>query len=237
MKFMGVQSGLQRVSSPARAKANTWFFKTAPGEYGHGDRFLGNTVPQVRAVAKQFRDLPLAGILSTLQSPWHEERLCALLILVGQFQRAKTEAAREAIVKAYLGHLKWVNNWDLVDGSAGYILGVWLRDHDRAILYKLLKSKRLWDRRVAIIATQGLINAGESKDTLKLAAMLLDDKEDLMHKATGWMLREVGKRVSLEDLRGFLSKHAATMPRTMLRYAIEKMSPSERAKWMGMKSK
>lgn len=224
---------LKRVASPARAKANAWFFKTAPGQYGHGDKFLGVTVPQVRAVARQFRELPLAETLKLLKSPWHEERLCALILLVGQFQRAKDEAGREAVVKAYLKHLKWVNNWDLVDSSAGYILGVWLRDKDRGILYKLVKSKVLWERRVAMIATQGLINAGESKDALQLAALLLGDREDLMHKAAGWMLREAGKRVSVEDLRGFLGRFSDRMPRTMLRYAIERLGPAERRKWMG----
>lgn len=235
MSAASVRSSLRAVATPARARSNAWFFKTAPGQYGHGDRFLGCTVPQVRAVAKRFRDLPLADVLTVLKSPWHEERLCALILLGDQFRRAKDASAREAIVKAYLRHLQWVNNWDLVDGSAGTILGVWLRDHDRAILDKLVRSKSLWERRVAIIATQGLINAGESEDALRLSELLLGDKEDLMHKASGWMLREVGKRVSPEDLRGFLSKHAAVMPRTMLRYAIERFSPAERKRWMGQK--
>jgi 3-methyladenine DNA glycosylase AlkD len=237
MNANAIRRVLKGLASDLRAQSSARFFKTAPGQYGHGDKFLGITVPQQRKVARQFRDLPLGEVLALLKSPWHEERLTALIILVGQFQRANSEAGREAIVKAYLKHLKWVNNWDLVDSSAGYVLGVWLRDKDRGILYKLVKSKVLWERRVAMIATQGLINAGQSKDALQVAAHLLDDPEDLMHKASGWMLREVGKRVSLADLRGFLAAHAGRMPRTMLRYAIERLPPSERQRWMGMAGK
>ena len=228
-----VRSALRAVADPARAASSARFFKTAPGQYGHGDRFLGVTVPQQRAVARRFKALPLREALALLKSPWHEERLTALLILVGQFQRSKDARAREAIVKAYLKHLKWVNNWDLVDSSAGYILGAWLLDKDRALLYQLLKSERLWERRAAMIACQAFINAGESKDALAVAQRLLDDREDLMHKAAGWMLREVGKRVSVKALRGFLEAHAGRMPRTMLRYAIEHLGPAERRRWMG----
>lgn len=227
-----VRADLKALADPRRAESSAWFFKTGPGQYGHGDKFLGIPVPLQRKVARKFRDLPLPQARALLHSPWHEERLTALLILVGLFQRAKTEAAREAVVKAYLAELRWVNNWDLVDSSAGYILGVWLRDKDRGVLYKLIKSKGLWERRVAMVATQGLINAGESKDALALAEALLGDREDLMHKAAGWMLREAGKRVSVEDLRGFLSRNAGRMPRTMLRYAIERLGPLERQKWM-----
>lgn len=232
MDSKGVSKALKDLGSPERAKASARFFKTAPGQYGHGDKFIGVTVPEQRQVARQFRDLPLAETLALLQSPIHEERLTALIILVGQFARAKQDPARrEAIVKAYLKHLKWVNNWDLVDSSAGYILGVWLLDKDRRLLYKLVRSKVLWERRVAMIATQAFINAGDSADALKLAALLLDDPEDLMHKAGGWMLREVGKRVSREDLRAFLRRHAAKMPRTMLRYAIEHLDKAEQKRW------
>jgi 3-methyladenine DNA glycosylase AlkD len=228
----GLRVALAKLANPARAKSSAGFFKTAPGQYGHGDRFLGIAVPQLRALAKQAKGVPLTEVVRLLKNGAHEERLLALFLMVQIFGKATDEAAQSAVVKAYLANLKWVNNWDLVDSSAGYILGAWLFERDRTLLYKLVKSKVLWERRVAIIAPLYFIMHGESKETLKLAALLLDDPEDLMHKATGWMLREVGKRVSLEELRSFLKKHAAQMPRTALRYAIEHLSETERKKWM-----
>jgi 3-methyladenine DNA glycosylase AlkD len=230
-----VRAALAKLASPAKAKLLAGFFKTGPGQYGEGDRFLGITVPQQRALVKRFPGLPLKEAVALLQGGVHEERLTALIFMVQRFDKAKAEAERAAVVKAYLANLKWVNNWDLVDLSAHEILGTWLRDKDRAILYKLAKSKVLWERRVAIVAAYHFIYHGESKVTLELAEALLGDEQDLMHKAVGWMLREVGKRVSVEDLRGFLRKHAADMPRTALRYAIERMNEAERKKWMGMK--
>ena len=230
-----LRAALAKLADPARAKSSAGFFKTAPGQYGHGDRFLGIAVPQLRALAKQAKGVPLAEAVKLLKGGAHEERLLALLLMVQCYTKAKDEAVQAAVVKAYLANLKWVNNWDLVDSSAGTILGAWLLERDRSLLYKLAKSKVLWERRVAIIAPLHFIMHGESKETLQLAALLLDDPEDLMHKATGWMLREVGKRVSLEDLRGFLKKHAARMPRTALRYAIEHLSETERKKWMSVR--
>lgn len=237
MRASAVRATLRALADPACARVSARFFKTAPGQYGHGDRFLGVPVPQQRKVARAFRGLPLGEVRALLRSRWHEERLTALLILVDQFRKAVNEKARAAVVKAYLAERRWVNNWDLVDASAGHLLGVWLRDKDRAVLYRLVASRRLWDRRVAMVATQGLINAGESKDALALAERLLEDREDLMHKAAGWMLREVGKRVGLAPLRGFLGRNAARMPRTMLRYAIERLDPAERRRWMAAKGR
>jgi len=222
---------LARLASPARAKSSAGFFKTGPGQYGEGDRFLGVTVPQQRALVRRFA-LPLAECVALLQGGAHEERLTALCFLVRLFERARSAPEREAVVEAYLANLRWVNNWDLVDSSAPQILGAWLQDKSRALLHRLARSPVLWERRVAILATFHFIYQGESAETLALAAKLLGDPEDLLHKAVGWMLREVGKRVSLADLRGFLSQHAARMPRTALRYAIERLPAAERKRWL-----
>lgn len=228
------RSALRKLASPSRAASSQRFFKTAPGQYGHGDKFIGVTVPQQRKLARQFRGMPLPEILKLLKSKLHEERLCALFLLVQAFQKGDLKA-KEAVYKAYLANLKHVNNWDLVDSSAGYIVGAWLHGKERGLLYKMAKSPRLWTRRVAMLSTFHFIVNGESKDALKIAELLLNDEEDLMHKASGWMLRELGKRVNIGDLRGFLGKHAAQMPRTMLRYAIEKLAPAERRRWMAVK--
>jgi 3-methyladenine DNA glycosylase AlkD len=235
MNAAAIRSALAQLADPARAKLSAGFFKTAPGQYGHGDRFLGLSVPQLRELAKRCQGLPLAQALALLKNGAHEERLLALLLMVQLWEKSKDEKARAVITKAYLANLKWVNNWDLVDSSAQFILGAWLFDKDRAPLYKLAESKVLWERRVAIIASFHFIYQGDSKDTLKLAERLLNDSEDLMHKAVGWMLREVGKRVSVDELRAFLKKHAAKMPRTALRYAIERLPESERKKLMASK--
>lgn len=228
-----LRAALAALGSPRKAGELARFFKTAPGQYGAGDQFLGITVPQQRLLVAKFKDLPLNESLRLLkENKFHEERLTALLIMVRHFEKAGNEAARNRVIKGYLSNLKWINNWDLVDLSAPRILGAWLFDKDRALLYKLVKSRVLWERRIAILASFYFIYHGQSRDALALAEQLLDDREDLLHKATGWMLREVGKRVSLADLRGFLKKHAHRMPRTMLRYAIERLSESERKKWM-----
>ena len=209
------------------------FFKCGPGEYGEGDRFIGLTVPAQRRVARQFRDLPLAEVDVLLHSPVHEERLTALFIMVDQFRRH--EARRGGIVSLYLRRLRRVNNWDLVDSSAPQILGAWLLDKPRGRLDRLARSRNLWERRVAIVATLRFIANGESADAIRIATLLLHDEHDLIHKATGWMLREVGKRASEEALRAFLARHAARMPRTMLRYAIERLPPRERARWLALR--
>ena len=191
-------------------------------------------MPEQRVVARRFRRLSLAEADALLTSPIHEERLTALLILVDQFTQAKDERTRRAVFRLYVKRLPFINNWDLVDSSAGPIVGGWLADKPRDLLDRLARSTHLWSRRVAMIATSFFINRGDASDAVRIATLLLDDRHDLIHKAAGWMLREVGKRASLAELRDFLGAHAATMPRTMLRYAIERLPAEERARWMGM---
>jgi 3-methyladenine DNA glycosylase AlkD len=232
MQSSDIRKCLQTLANPEKAEFLKRFFKTAPGQYGHGDIFLGITVPEQRKVAKEFIKLPLAEVIHLLDSKIHEERLTALIILTCQYSKAK-DLEKEKIVKAYLKNLKFVNNWDLVDSSAHQILGEWLLDKDRSVLYKLAKSKNMWERRVSILSTFAFICHGEHKDTFAIAEILLKDQEDLMHKAIGWMLREVGKRVSMDKLRSFLKQHATVLPRTALRYSIEHLDPEERKKWMG----
>jgi 3-methyladenine DNA glycosylase AlkD len=206
------------------------FFKTGKGQYGEGDVFLGISVPQQRTIAKKYINLPLPALQEMLDNKIHEFRLVALFILLMQFQKA-SELRRKELVDFYLKNSKKVNNWDLVDASAGYILGDYLSSKDKSILYKLAKSENIWERRISIIATQGFIRNNKYDDTLKIAEVLLNDKQDLIHKATGWMLREVGKR-DLKTLYEFLDKHYKTMPRTMLRYAIEKFEKEKRELYM-----
>lgn len=218
------------MSDPARARLSASFFKTGKGEYGEGDAFLGIRVPGQRMVARRFRDLPIDDLGALLRDRWHEHRLVAAIILGDRFRRARG-ADRDAIARFYLANRRSINNWDLVDTSAPRILGEWLLDRPRGILDRLAASRVLWDRRIAVLATQTFIRNGEFADTLRLAGRLIGDPEDLMHKAVGWMLREIGDR-NAGTLRSFLRKHAARMPRTMLRYAIEKLSPAERRRWL-----
>ncbi|HWB77560.1 MAG TPA: DNA alkylation repair protein [Nannocystaceae bacterium] len=228
-----VRADLRKVASAERAAVSARYFKTGKGEYGEGDVFIGVPVPEVRKVARAHRELPLADVDALLQSKVHEERQAALVILVDRFGRAKKDPKlREQIVKLYLDRLDFVNGWDLVDGSAPHILGAWLVDRDRKLLDRLAASEHLWSRRVAMLATQHFIKQGDADDALRIAERLVADEHDLMHKAVGWMLREIGEYVDLATLRGFLRTHAATMPRTMLRYAIEKLDDDERKRWM-----
>lgn len=206
------------------------YFKTGPGEYGDGDRFLGVRVPAVRALARELRGMPLAEMAALLDEPWHEARLLGVVMLVDAYERGD-DRQRAAIFRLYLAKRARVNNWDLVDSSAGKIVGRHLLTRSRERLYRLAKSRSVWDRRIAIIATQEFIRAGEFDDTEKLAELLLDDEHDLMHKAVGWMLREVGNR-DRKRLERFLDRRAADMPRTMLRYAIEKLPPASRRRFM-----
>jgi len=226
-----LRAALRAVADPVRAAASARFFKTGKGEYAEGDVFLGVTVPEQRRLVRAAGPVPLAESLRLLEGGAHEERLVALLAMVRAFERGD-EATRSAIAKAYLAHLRWVDNWDLVDSSAPYILGTWLLARDRKVLRRLARSKVLWERRVAMLATFAFIRAGEVDDALAIAEMLLDDPHDLIHKAVGWMLREVGKRVDVDVLRSFLRQHGARMPRTALRYAIEHLSPAERKRWL-----
>lgn len=212
---------LKKAGSPQRAKASMWFFKTERGSYGFGDVFLGIRVPKQRLIAKKYLNLSLNDIRSLLSSKIHEFRLVALVILVDKYDIA-AEVDKQKIFEFYLANTKRVNNWDLVDLSAPYIPGVHLRKRNRNILYKLARSENLWEKRIAMVSTQGLIRDNQFQDTLKIAKILLNDKHDLIHKAIGWMLREVGKR-SLSTEESFLKKYRKQMPRTALRYAIERM--------------
>ena len=227
----GLLRELARHRDPAQAAVLRRFFKTGPGEYGAGDEFWGLTVPQVRAVLARFPDVPLEVAGDLLDSPVHEVRLCGALALVRAYM-AGAAVARAAIFDFYLSRTKRINNWDLVDASAPGIVGRHLPPGGgRRTLARLAKSDDLWERRIAMVATLDHIRRGDGTNTFWLAEQLLGDAEDLMHKATGWMLREAGKR-DAAALRGFLSRHSARMPRTMLRYAIERFPPAERRKWM-----
>jgi len=234
-----VAEALRAVSVPKDVALYQRFFKTDPGQYGEGDIFIGVKVPKNRAVAKRFRDLPEAEINLLLHSPIHEERFCGLVILIERFRRAKTEAARAEHFQHYLDlvYEGRINNWDLVDVSAPYF-GDWLIDANGVVdessmklLRSLADSEVLWERRVGIMFTFAFIRSGELKPTYEISEQLLGDKHDLMHKAVGWMLREAGKK-DVEKLRDFLSRYAATMPRTALRYAIEKFDEAERKRWL-----
>lgn len=217
---------------PAKAAFFQRFFKCGPGQYGEGDRFLGLSVPQVRSVLAQYRTLPVSDCVALLQSPYNEARLLALLVLVAQYQRKRaTDTERHTVFDAYLANRHRVNNWNLVDASAPAIVGGHLMQRDRALLYTLSQSPLLWDRRIAVLSTFAFIRSGDFADTLRLCEQLLGDREDLMRKACGWMLREVGKR-NETTLRGFLDVHAPHMPRTMLRYALERLPETARLHYM-----
>lgn len=226
---------LQAMGNPERAAGSSRFFKTGPGEYGEGDKFLGLTVPQIRSLVPTTDPLSEPDLLCLLRSEWHEERLLALFILVRRFGKMKRdEAGQKHLVELYLGNTRWINNWDLVDTSAPHILGVWLLHRDRRILKRLAASSSLWEQRIAVLATQTFIREGDFSDTLQLCETFLGHRHDLMHKACGWMLREIGKR-ELSVLRNFLGAHAPRLPRTMLRYAIEKFSEKERRHYLSAK--
>lgn len=203
------------------------FFKTGKGEYGEGDKFLGVVVPSTRIVAKRYKDAPLDELSSLLLSEWHEARLCALLIMVEQWKKADAHE-RKTLFDFYMSHTNRINNWDLVDLSAPTIVGGYLLDKPRDILYQLAESNCLWDNRIAIVSTFAFIKQKDSDDTYRLALKMMNHKHDLMHKAIGWMLRESGKRDDARRLFTFVDEHRHVMPRTMLRYAIEKFSDSER---------
>lgn len=211
---------LNQLKNSEKAKDLSRFFKTGKGQYGEGDKFLGVMVPQQRQVAKEYVNLALTDILKLLKSKYHEHRFTALEILVMQFESGD-EKQRKNIFNFYIKNSHLINNWDLVDTSAPYIVGEYLLDKNRSILYKLAKSKNIWQRRIAIVATFAFIRNNEFKDTLAISKLLLSDQHDLIHKAVGWALREVGKK-NKAVLKKFLSSHTKSMPRTTLRYAIEK---------------
>lgn len=225
-----VRRELKAAGDAKRAEFLQRFFKTGPGQYAEGDILLGVSMPVQRRIAAKYADLDMGSISALLDSPLHEERLTGLLILVAQFRRAD-ENTRRKIFDFYVDNIHRVNNWDLVDSSARDIVGRYLADKDRSSLYRLAESSGLWERRIAVIATHAFIQEGEFDDTLRIVRMLLGDKQDLIHKAAGWMLREIGKR-SPPVLESFLDRHAAEMPRTMLRYAIERFPAPTRLRYL-----
>jgi 3-methyladenine DNA glycosylase AlkD len=226
---------LAGLADPALARQAQRYFKTGPGEYAEGDVFRGIRAPVLRQVVRECATMPLGEALRLLRSRYHEDRIAALLVMVHAYARGDgTLQAR--IVRAYLANLEYVNNWDLVDCSAAQILGAHLRHRSRSRLHALARSTDVWRRRIAIIATAHFIRAGEAAETLRLAHVLLSDKHDLIHKAVGWMLREVGHRCGRDTLRTFLDAHAATMPRTMLRYALEHFAADERARYLNARA-
>lgn len=233
MSAKDVVTALEAARDPVKATFFPRFFKAGPGEYAEGDIFLGVTVPKTREIVKAHRTLLLAEIPHLLVSPVHEVRLAGLLLLVTKFEKGD-DAVREDIVRCYLDHVDAVNNWDLVDTSAPQILGKWLMTRDRSLLFEFARSGHLWKERIAIVATFAFIRAGEHADTFAIAEILMHHEHDLIHKAVGWMLREVGNR-DRAALDGFLEKFAAVMPRTMLRYAIEKHPEPARKRYMGMR--
>ncbi|TVR13657.1 MAG: DNA alkylation repair protein [Balneolaceae bacterium] len=217
---------LKKIADSEIAEHSKRYFKAGPGEYGEGDQFLGIRVPDQRKIAKKYRELDLQSVQKLLTSEFHEVRLTTLFILVNKYKKA-SEKHREEIFGFYLDHLGYVNNWDLVDSSAKYIAGHYLFDKDRQVLFDLATSENLWERRVAILSTFHFIDQGDFSTTLEISELLLNDEEDLIHKAVGWMLREVGNN-DKATLTVFLHKFYKTMPRTMLRYAIEKLPEKER---------
>ncbi|NEW44562.1 DNA alkylation repair protein [Nocardia cyriacigeorgica] len=237
-----VRAALAELADPADAVHLQRFFKTGPGEYGAGDVFVGVRVPATRSVAKRFAALPLTEIDALLDSPVHEERLAALIILNARFEKASKprtfdEAVRAEIVRFYLAAVRRgrVNNWDLVDVSAERIVGPWLLDKPRDLLVELADSDSLWERRVALLSTFAFIKAGDASTTFALAERLLADRHDLIQKASGWMLREVGKRIDRHLLTDFLDRHAAEMGRTALSYATEQLDPEARVRYRAMR--
>ncbi len=230
MDLPEIRRRLRQLASPDDAAVLQRFFKTGPGDYGEGDVFIGIKVPPLRRLAAEFEIAPVTAVKALLRSKIHEERSLALMILVRQFTRGD-QAVRTRIYRLYLSHTKFINNWDLVDGSAPYIVGPFLRSTDRKVLYTLASSSSLWERRIAILATYPFIRGNDFKDALRISRLLLQDRHDLIHKAVGWMLREIGKR-DLSAEEEFLKSHYRTMPRTMLRYAIERFPERKRRKYL-----
>lgn len=232
-------TAMQMLENPEQRKVLMGFFKTGKGQYGEGDEFLGLKVPETRAFVKEYRMLPLQEVQVLLKSRWHEVRLCALLILVDQYNRRGTSPKdKDRILQLYLKNTKRANNWDLVDLSCYKILGQWLVESDATdaeklqLMDRLANSDNLWEQRISIVSTMATLKVGDASYTLRYAKHHLHHKHDLMHKAVGWLLREMGKRCGMNMLREFLSEYASTMPRTTLRYAIEKMDKEEREYWM-----
>ncbi len=230
-KISNIERELKEAGSKEAAQNAMRFFKTGKGQYGEGDIFLGIKVPALRAMAKKYRDISLDEAAFMLRSQFHEERILALFLLAGLYKNAKTDNDRQAIYHLYLDNTRFINNWDLVDCSAEHIPGAHLRYIDKQPLYELAHSNILWERRIAMLAAFHFIKHNEFADALKISEILLADKEDLIHKAVGWMLREIGKR-DIAALEDFLRKHYRQMPRTMLRYAIERFPTETRLRYL-----
>ncbi|MCK4642378.1 DNA alkylation repair protein [bacterium] len=235
MKYKEIVDHLLDLGDKKRAEHSQRFFKTAKDEYGYGDIFLGIRVPVIRQAVRKFKDASLETAEKLLQSKYHEVRLFALLLLVYRFTRTDT-GEQGRIYDLYLKNTKYVNNWDLVDSSAHYIVGAYLEDKDKAVLDELSRSNSLWERRISMIATYYYIRKGQFADALRISEQLLHDKEDLIHKAVGWMLREIGNRDHAVEVK-FLKKYYQKMPRTMLRYAIDKFDEEERQRYLAGKVK
>jgi 3-methyladenine DNA glycosylase AlkD len=231
MDSSGLHRELTELADGKKAASLSRFFKTGKGEYGEGDKFMGITVPRIRSVVKKYSDMTLAQLEEPVKSQFHEERLAAFLILVAKYKKTGV-AERKEIFKFYLSHRKYINNWDLIDLTAGHIVGAYLADKDRKILTELAKSRVLWDRRIAIISTFYFTYQGYPNETLRIARILINDKADLIQKAVGWMLREVGKRCGEGIEREFLDKYYRVMPRTMLRYSIERFDEKLRQRYL-----
>jgi len=225
-----IKQDLQKGANPEKAKIYQRFFKTGPGQYGEGDKFLGLTMPEQRVIAKKYINLPLEYISKLLQSQYHEHRMTALVILTYKYPKAD-ETLKKEIYEFYIKSYDKINNWDLVDVTAPRIVGEYLSDKDRTILYDFANSNHLWKKRIAIISTFTFIRKKDFQDTIKISEILLKDTHDLIHKAVGWMLREMGKKDEIQ-LTNFLDKHHKTMPRTMLRYSLEKLSEAQRKHYM-----
>jgi 3-methyladenine DNA glycosylase AlkD len=221
---------MKALGSAERAAANLRFFKTGPGQYGQGDRFLGLDLPTLRKLARDYQALPLGTLRGLLKSPWHETRLLALVILVKQYRQGDAPH-RRAIHGLYVDNTRYINSWDLVDASAEHIIGPHRASNRRALLTRLAKSDSVWERRIAMLATFCDIKAGRFADALRIAGLLLDDEHDLIHKAVGWMLREIGKR-DLRVEQAFLRAHVGRIPRTTLRYAIERFPEKVRRRYL-----
>lgn len=230
------------LENPEQRKVLMGFFKTGKGQYGEGDEFLGLKVPETRAFVKEYHDLPLPEVQKLIDSKWHEVRLCGFLILVEQYNKRKaTKEDKEAILNMYLSNTREANNWDLVDLSCYKILGQWLVESDATkaeklqLMDRLANSDNLWEQRISMVSTMATLKAKDTSYTIRYASHHLHHKHDLMHKAVGWLLREMGKRCGMDELRDFLEENASTMPRTALRYAIERMDKDEREYWMQKK--
>jgi 3-methyladenine DNA glycosylase AlkD len=228
--FDQIKKDLLQLSDPERAKNLSWFFKTGKGQYGEGDVFLGITVPEQRKVAKKYTDLSLNDLQELLNSEIHEHRFTALVILISKYRKAE-ESSKKEIFDFYLRNTKNINNWDLVDLSAPRIIGDYLLNKDRTTLFKLARSNILWERRISILSTFTFIDNCDFEDALSISELLLHDEHDLIHKAVGWALREIGKRDQNVEEK-FLTKHYPNVPRTMLRYAIEKFDEKKRKKYL-----